>query len=414
MLPLAKTFDECGFEKELIDYLNSIGFKQPIGLQQQLLPLMVQQNYDIILNGGPKSGKTIGYLLPIINQILKNNKKNNKSALEKTPIGIILMNRPSLIQSVTEQLNLLCQGLNISIISKHKKNLPANLSHGVDIIITKVEILRQSMICLGPAVSGIKYIVVDQANLFSKGDGKCALKEVYNYIQHFGNTEFKSVFSSLDFRNEEHNLVYSFFGSNFKIISDFFGSINRNDFKNNSPSKINNIKLPKMNHSNVMNIFNDTENKKIIYSIPMEYITINIFDSFKVISKIVHKLFNDNSLINIVIFTPTSHVGQYLNYLLTKTHNKVIYISESLNYDNLNLNNNYETSTETIFIIGDDVKNKTNYIVDNIIFIHQQIPPTRTIYERRISIFNNSFNNLIKSIIIDSHDKIINFRSLIV
>ncbi|CEF67911.1 DNA/RNA helicase, DEAD/DEAH box type, N-terminal domain and Helicase, superfamily 1/2, ATP-binding domain and RNA helicase, DEAD-box type, Q motif domain and P-loop containing nucleoside triphosphate hydrolase domain-containing protein [Strongyloides ratti] len=408
MALIATTFDDCGFEKEFIKYLHSIGFNRPLGLQQQLLPLMVQQDYDILLSGMSKSGKTIGYILPIINQIIKDRKKNDFCISKIYPSGIILMDRKSLVESVTKQIKYICQGLNINLVMGNKKKLNFTSVHGVDIIIAKVEIMRDYITNFGSGISNIKYIIVDQANLYSKGNSKIALKKIYDYVQQFGNTEVISVFSSMDFRNEENNLLYNFFGDNVRIIKNCETRIVGNNLRNNSLLHSNNLQFSNSCNFNKANNGNHVvNNKDIINSITKEYIVIHVFDPFKSILQVVNQIFKKDPLVNIVIFTKTSHIGKYLNYLLCQTYNKVLFIDKSSNCNHSNLN--ITLLIQTILIIGDDSQFNVNYKYNNIILVHLHVPSSKIIYEKNISMFKSNFNQVIKSILLDSEEKLDDF-----
>uniref|UniRef100_A0A0K0F7E1 ATP-dependent RNA helicase n=1 Tax=Strongyloides venezuelensis TaxID=75913 RepID=A0A0K0F7E1_STRVS len=413
MVSIAKTFKECGFEKEFIEYLHSIGFKEPIGLQQQLIPLMVKQNYDIILNGGARSGKTIGYVLPIINQIIKNQKQSDYMICGRTLTGIILMNRPSLIKSVTQQINNLCQGLNIGIISGNKKTLGITSTQGVDIIVTKVEILRKYIFTLGSSVSNVKYIVVDQANLYSKGEGKSALKEIYYYIQQYGNTDITSVFSSTDLRSEQQNLEYNFLGDNVKIINSLQSPIMVRNYGTNLLSPKTNFNYNQNYHSNEPNYCDNSIVKKRTIPIPIEYIPVHVFDYFKMILKTVLNIFEEDPHMNIVIFTRTSHIGQYLNHLLTQMKITTCYINESTNTNDLSFKTMNHNLTGTTFIMSDGVHATINCVITKLIIIHQQTPTTKMVYQKRISMFNNNSIQIVKSIIMDNEEKLVTFEKCI-
>ncbi len=64
------TFQEFNFEPELIEGLLSMGFKQPTPIQEQAIPVILN-NRDIIACAQTGTGKTAAYLLPIINKIIK-------------------------------------------------------------------------------------------------------------------------------------------------------------------------------------------------------------------------------------------------------------------------------------------------------------------------------------------------------
>lgn len=298
-------------------------------------------------------------------------------------------------------------------MSGNKKSLAITSTQGVDIIVTKVEILRKSIFSLGSSVSNVKYIVVDQANLYSKGEGKSALKEIYYYIQQYGNTDITSVFSSTDLRNEQHNLEYNFLGDNVKIINSLQPPMMVRNYGNNLLSPTANLHYKQNYRSNVANYYNNSIVKKQVISIPREYVPIHIFDCFKMILKIVLKIFDENPRMNIVIFTRTSHIGQYLNHFLTQTKITTCYIDESTNINDLSFNNMNHNLTGTTFIMSDGVHFTINCLIKNLIIIHQQIPTTKMMYEKRLSMFNNNSTQIIKSIIVDSEEKLVTFEKCI-
>lgn len=64
------TFQEFKFESQLEDGLFSMGYKQPTPIQEQAIPLIID-NQDLIACAQTGTGKTAAYLLPIINKIIK-------------------------------------------------------------------------------------------------------------------------------------------------------------------------------------------------------------------------------------------------------------------------------------------------------------------------------------------------------
>lgn len=64
------TFHDFQFEPELIDGLDAMGFDKPTPIQQQAIPIILQ-NKDIIACAQTGTGKTAAYLLPVINKITK-------------------------------------------------------------------------------------------------------------------------------------------------------------------------------------------------------------------------------------------------------------------------------------------------------------------------------------------------------
>ncbi len=66
---LTLTFEDFNFTPELFEGLSSMGFKQPTPIQEQAIPIILE-NRDIIACAQTGTGKTAAYLLPIINKII--------------------------------------------------------------------------------------------------------------------------------------------------------------------------------------------------------------------------------------------------------------------------------------------------------------------------------------------------------
>jgi ATP-dependent RNA helicase RhlE len=63
------TFKDFNFDSRLLEGLDSMGFDTPTPIQQQTIPLILQ-NKDVIACAQTGTGKTAAYLLPIINRII--------------------------------------------------------------------------------------------------------------------------------------------------------------------------------------------------------------------------------------------------------------------------------------------------------------------------------------------------------
>lgn len=64
------TFDDFNFDASLMEGLYSMGYKQPTPIQQQAIPVILN-NKDLIACAQTGTGKTAAYLLPIIDHILQ-------------------------------------------------------------------------------------------------------------------------------------------------------------------------------------------------------------------------------------------------------------------------------------------------------------------------------------------------------
>ncbi len=64
------TFKDLNFEPELMEGLNAMGFEKPTPIQQQAIPV-IMNNHDLIACAQTGTGKTAAFLLPTINKIIK-------------------------------------------------------------------------------------------------------------------------------------------------------------------------------------------------------------------------------------------------------------------------------------------------------------------------------------------------------
>ena len=69
------TFEDFKFDASLMEGLYSMGYKQPTPIQEQAIPVILD-NKDLIACAQTGTGKTAAYLLPIIDHILKAEKRH--------------------------------------------------------------------------------------------------------------------------------------------------------------------------------------------------------------------------------------------------------------------------------------------------------------------------------------------------
>jgi ATP-dependent RNA helicase RhlE len=69
------TFDDFKFDESLMEGLYSMGYKQPTPIQEQAIPVLME-NKDLIACAQTGTGKTAAYLLPIIQHIIKSPKRH--------------------------------------------------------------------------------------------------------------------------------------------------------------------------------------------------------------------------------------------------------------------------------------------------------------------------------------------------
>ena len=67
-------FIDIGFEPQLQEGLDMMGFKKPTPIQEQAIPAILN-NKDIIACAQTGTGKTAAFVLPILNKLCNNQTK---------------------------------------------------------------------------------------------------------------------------------------------------------------------------------------------------------------------------------------------------------------------------------------------------------------------------------------------------
>ncbi len=99
-----ESFTKLGLKKEIIDTLSTLGFKQPLEVQNKIIPLAMQGK-NLVFTSKTGSGKTLAYSLGFLGKI------NNKLNIQ---MMIIVPTRELCIQ-VGKEMKRICKLLNINV-----------------------------------------------------------------------------------------------------------------------------------------------------------------------------------------------------------------------------------------------------------------------------------------------------------
>lgn len=151
------TFKELGIKKELVNKLTKMGVKNPTEVQEQSIEVILN-NKDIIAEAPTGTGKTLAYLLPLLNNI-----SHNDGGIQ----GLILSpTRELAIQIGKEAEKLNYNNLNIMTIyggREYSKQLN-DAKGSLDIVIATpgrlLDFIKQGLIKLG----NLKTLVLDEAD----------------------------------------------------------------------------------------------------------------------------------------------------------------------------------------------------------------------------------------------------------
>lgn len=159
---MSKTFAELGLASEILESLDSAGFKTPFPIQEAVIPLALT-GVDVIGQAKTGTGKTLGFGLPLINSVLQS------EALGKgAPIALVVVPTRELGVQVADELSKISNPERLRVVAiyggRAMEPQIAELKRGVDIVVGTpgrlLDLNRQRALDL----SQIKHLVLDEAD----------------------------------------------------------------------------------------------------------------------------------------------------------------------------------------------------------------------------------------------------------
>ena len=126
------TFKDFNFDERLMDGLSSMGFNNPTPIQQQAIPVILEKK-DLIACAQTGTGKTAAYLLPILDKILRAEKRHLNT--------LIIAPTRELAQQIDQQIEGIGYFVGVSSISVYgggevrRGTSSAKLSSRCDVVI---------------------------------------------------------------------------------------------------------------------------------------------------------------------------------------------------------------------------------------------------------------------------------------
>ncbi|MGB5988431.1 MAG: DEAD/DEAH box helicase [Marinifilaceae bacterium] len=155
-------FTDFGFEPQLDEGLEAMGFSEATPVQESAIPLILK-NKDILVSAQTGTGKTAAFLLPVLNNILKNKLKGVST--------LILVPTRELAIQIDQQVQGLGYFLNISSVPVFgggegaawdtQKNA---FKRGVDIVVATPGRLMAHMELGYVDFSHVNHLVLDEAD----------------------------------------------------------------------------------------------------------------------------------------------------------------------------------------------------------------------------------------------------------
>ncbi|CAF3587775.1 unnamed protein product [Rotaria socialis] len=169
----AQTFEQLDCKPEIVEILNKANIHNPTSTQSRVIPRL-RSGHHMIVTAETGGGKTLAYLVPLIESLLQWKSAKRLLPMENAPFAIILAPTRELVAQIEHMLEVF-QELNIrtrSLIGINTNKDPLNFSLGeVDIIISTpgilLRLLRQDEhfgIERRLIGSNLQHVIVDEAD----------------------------------------------------------------------------------------------------------------------------------------------------------------------------------------------------------------------------------------------------------
>jgi ATP-dependent RNA helicase DeaD len=154
------TFTDLGLNDELLQALDALGFTEPTPVQVKVIPLMLEQEIDIVSLAQTGTGKTAAFGLPLIHLIDSKDKRTQ---------GLILCPTRELCMQVSRDLESFSRftpGIKVLAIygGASIDQQMRELRKGVQIIVATPGRLRDLIRRGKVDISGVRYAVFDEAD----------------------------------------------------------------------------------------------------------------------------------------------------------------------------------------------------------------------------------------------------------
>ena len=174
------TFNDFNFDTTLIDGLQSMGFKQPTPIQQEAIPV-IQSGKDLIACAQTGTGKTAAFVLPILDKIIKTNKRHLNT--------LIIAPTRELVLQIDQQIEGIAYFCGVSSIAIYGggdgvvwERQAKSLREGVDIVIATpgrlIALLQQGDV----KFDTIEHLILDEADRMLDMGFADDIKTILKYI----------------------------------------------------------------------------------------------------------------------------------------------------------------------------------------------------------------------------------------
>jgi ATP-dependent RNA helicase DeaD len=154
------TFQELGLNEDLLHAITDLGFKNPSDVQAKAIPILLEEDTDLVALAQTGTGKTAAFGFPMLEKI---------NVESRTTQGLILSPTRELCLQITNEMKLYgkyCKGLNVVAIygGASIQDQARAVKRGAQIIVATPgrmkDMIKRNMV----DISKIEYAVLDEAD----------------------------------------------------------------------------------------------------------------------------------------------------------------------------------------------------------------------------------------------------------
>ena len=154
------TFKELGLNEDLLRAITDLGFEKPSEVQEKAIPLLLEQDIDLVALAQTGTGKTAAFGFPMLEKI---------DIDSRTTQGLILSPTRELCLQITNELKLYgkyCKGLNVVAIygGASISDQARAVKRGAQIIVATPGRMKDMISRRMVDISKIQYSVLDEAD----------------------------------------------------------------------------------------------------------------------------------------------------------------------------------------------------------------------------------------------------------
>ncbi|EPR79992.1 DEAD/DEAH box RNA helicase [Spraguea lophii 42_110] len=255
------SFKNFGIDSKIIQILENNNISKPTGIQSLSIPKILQKK-DIIGISGTGSGKTLAFCLPLLNSLLKKNRKYH---------SLILTPTRELAIQIKNVLNLIGEEFGLKVIllvggedMKAQKMAFNKLRKDIHVIVGTPGRLLDHMLNSNLKIEKLKFLVFDEADKLLSMDFESDIKHILERI----NNDRQTLLFSATINENVQNIIS--LGLKNPIILD------SNDKNKELIQKYVFVGL-KYKHGYLYEIIKKNKEKKIIIFVSTSFSTVLLF-----------------------------------------------------------------------------------------------------------------------------------------